>query len=351
VLGNSLRAPPNSRTFRIQYFGANLTAPEKVRYKYKLGGVDDNWQDVGGRNEAVYTRLRPGTYTFQVVASNGEGVWSQPVDLAFTELPTFYQTTWFLVLCSLAAISLAVLFFKMRINSVARRLRDRAEERANERIRIARDLHDTLLQGFQGLMLSFHAAVQVVPGDSRARALLETALLKADRLVVEGRDRVSRLRSESLEGVSLPDALKALGEELNIHRICSFEVHVTEMRFEIKPQVKDELFCIAREAITNSFRHAEASTIGANLDFGKRALSMICYDDGCGIDAQTIESAPRSHYGMLGMRERARRLGARYTCDSAPGYGTKLIVCVPAGRAYEDNGWFSVWLGTFQRFD
>jgi signal transduction histidine kinase/ligand-binding sensor domain-containing protein len=351
ALAGRLRVPAGSHTLRIQYFGSNLTAPEKVRYKYRLDGVDDDWQDVGGRTEAVYTRLHPGSYTFHVMASNGEGAWSQPVGLTFTELPTFYQTTWFLAFCCAAAISLAVLAFKVRINSIARRLRDRAEERANERIRIARDLHDTLLQGFQGLMLSFHVAMQTVPKDTQARALLENSLLKADRLVREGRDRVSRLRSESLEGVSLPDALKALGEELNSHQVHRFEIQVTQTRVEIKPQVKDELFCIAREAITNSFCHAEATTIGANLDYGKRVLAMICYDDGCGIDAPTVESAPRFHYGMLGMGERARRIGATYSCDSAPGRGTKVIVRIPAGRAYVRNGWFSAWFGSLRHID
>jgi signal transduction histidine kinase len=351
VVGGTLRVPAGSHTLRIQYFGSNLTAPEKVGYKYRLDGVDDDWQDVGNRTEAVYTRLRPGSYSFHVMATNGENEWSHPVALTFTVLPMFYQTTWFMFVCCLAAISLAALAFKMRINSITTRLRDRAEERANERIRIARDLHDTLLQGLQGLMLSIHVAVQAVPDDSRPRKLLETALLKADRLVIEGRDRVSRLRSESLEGVSLPDALKALGEELNSHAAHRFEVQVTQTGVEIKPQVKDELFCIAREAIRNSFCHAEATTIGANLDYGRCVLSIICYDDGCGIDSQTIESAPRLHYGMLGMRERARRIGATYSCDSGPGRGTQVIVRIPAGRAYVRNGWFSAWFGSLRHID
>jgi signal transduction histidine kinase/ligand-binding sensor domain-containing protein len=342
-------APAGNHTLRIQYFGSNLTAPEKVRYKYRLDGVDESWQDVNNRTEAVYTRLRPGAYSFQVMATNGEGVWSQPVDLAFTVLPTFYQTGWFLSLCGLAVIGLVVLTFRLRLNSIARRLRDRAEERANERIRIARDLHDTLLQAFQGLMLSFHVAAQAVPDTARARQLLESSLVKADRLMIEARDRVSRLRSESLEGVALPDALKALGEELTAHESIRFDVQIKETPVEIVPHIKDELFCIAREAITNSFRHADAHEIGATLDYGKRALSMICHDDGCGIEPETMESAPRQHYGMLGMRERARRIGATFSCDSKPGEGTTVTVRIPASRAYIGSGFLPGWLRFFQK--
>jgi len=350
ALDARLRVPAGSRTLRVEYFGSNLTAPEKVRYRYRLDGVDDDWQDVGARTEAVYTRLRPGSYTFHVMATNGEGVWSRPVNLTFTVLPALYQTAWFLTLCGVIAFVAAVLLLRMRLNSITNRLRDRAEERANERIRIARDLHDTLLQGFQGLMLSFHVAAQTVPGESPARRMLDSALLKADRLVVEGRDRVSRLRSESLEGISLPDALRALGEELNARHALEFEVEILQKEVEIQPHVKDELFCIAREAITNSFHHAGATKIGAILDYERRSLSMICHDNGRGFDQEPAEPPPEGcHYGMIGMRERARRLSASFQCQSSPGSGTKIVVRLDAHRAYVEAGWISAWLRSLHR--
>jgi signal transduction histidine kinase/ligand-binding sensor domain-containing protein len=350
ALDAHLRVPAGSRTLRVEYFGSNLTAPEKVRYKYKLDGVDDDWQDVGHRTEAVYTHLRPGSYSFHVMTSNGEGVWSAPVDLKLAVLPAFFETAWFLTLCCLIALIIAVLVFRIRLGSITRRLRDRAEERANERIRIARDLHDTLLQGFQGLMLSFHVAAQTVPSESPARRMLDGALLKADRLVVEGRDRISRLRSESLEGISLPDALRALGEELNARHALEFEIQIWGNEVDIQPHVKDELFCIAREAITNSFRHANATKIGATLDYHRRALSMICHDNGCGIDENDGVSALEScHYGMLGMKERARRLSASFHCKTSPGSGTTISVRLEAGRAYVEAGWISAWIRPLNR--
>lgn len=352
LISRPFSIPRGSHTIRIEYFGSNLTAPEKVRYRYKLDGVDDDWQDVGSRTEAVYTRLRPGRYSFQVVATNGENVWSRSNEIGFTVLPMFYETPWFVALCCCALIAMAVLAYRMRVQIIASRLRDRAEERANERIRIARDLHDTLLQGFQGLMLSFHVAAQSVPNDSSARRMLDGALLKADRLVVEGRDRVGRLRSESLEGVSLPDALRALGEELNTRHALEFEVRILQTEIEIEPHVKDELFCIAREAITNSFRHANATEIGAVVDYERRALSMTCHDNGCGIDQETNVPPPEScHYGVVGMIERARRIGASYRCDSSPGLGTKVVIRLPANRAYVQSGRISAWLRLLHKVD
>jgi signal transduction histidine kinase len=249
-------------------------------------------------------------------------------------------------------IAIAVLVYRIRIQIITSRLRDRAEERANERIRIARDLHDTLLQGFQGLMLSFHVAAQSVPNDSPARRMLDGALLKAVRHVIEGRDRVSRLRSESLEGVSLPDALRALGQELNARHALKFEVRILQTEIEIEPHVKDELFCIAREAITNSFRHANATEIGADVDYERQALSMTCHDNGCGIDQETDVPPPEScHYGVVGMIERARRIGASYRRDSSPGLGTKVIIRLPASRAYVQSGRISAWLRSVHRVD
>src|SRR5262249_6719516 len=145
---------PKTQTLAIQYLGVNLAAPEKVVYQYRLEGFDDAWQDAGHRTEAVYRRLPPGTYTFRVMASNGDGVWTTPVSARpFTVLPSFYQTTWFAILCAAAAIVLVWLLFSMRIRAVTRVVRARADERAEERVRIARELHDTLLQSFHGLLL------------------------------------------------------------------------------------------------------------------------------------------------------------------------------------------------------
>ncbi len=195
LLEDTHRIRPGYHTVRITYFGAYITAPDKVRYKYKLNGVDYDFQDVGTRSEAVYTGLQPGIYTFAVMASNGEGAWSRPDEsLQFTVEPSFHQTTTFLLLCIGGAFTLLVTAVRMRVRFVAAAVRKSSEARADERIQIARDLHDTLLQGIQGLMLRFHVVAQELPPESGTRASLESALLTAGRIVIEGRDRVSRLR-------------------------------------------------------------------------------------------------------------------------------------------------------------
>jgi Y_Y_Y domain/Histidine kinase len=191
--------PPNIATLNVQYFGVNLTDPRSVVYRYQLERLDPGWQDVGSRTEAIYTHLRPGRYTFQVMASNGDGVWTEPVASApFTVLPSFYQTWWFAALCIVIAALLIWLGLTARVRSVSRAITIREEGRADERIRIARELHDTLLQGVQGLLLTFHVAAEKVPADHESKRSLEKSLATADRIILEGRNRVSRLRSEYL---------------------------------------------------------------------------------------------------------------------------------------------------------
>jgi ligand-binding sensor domain-containing protein len=147
-LGARRTFEPQPRTLTIDYFGVHLTAPDRVRYRYKLDGFDDAWRDAGGRTEAIYTRPRPGTYTFRVMAANEAGVWTAPVVSApFTVLPTFYETRWFASLAAGGVGALAWLAYALRVRAVTRIVQARAEERADERVRIARELHDTLLSG------------------------------------------------------------------------------------------------------------------------------------------------------------------------------------------------------------
>ncbi len=327
--------PAGTNTVRIQYFGSNLTAPEKVRYRYRLTGVDRDWQDVADRTEAVYTQLRPGRHKFEVLATSDEGIWTAPVTETILVLPLFYQTNWFRILVALLCCVVVACLYHLRIRHIKMRLRQLAEERADERVSIARDLHDTLLQGVQGLMLSFHVAVQEVRTEGTARQMLEQALDKAERIIIEGRDRVSKLRSDNLREVSLPDALQALGSELNEPPTAAFHLTVVERERQIYPPVKEEFFCIAREAITNSFRHSRAREIVIELAYETRRLTMTCRDDGCGFDPCGIRELPRSdHYGVVGMQERAKKIGASFECDSSPGHGTKVVISVPGRLAY-----------------
>ena len=332
---NDKTIAPKSQSTLIQYFGVDLTAPENVVYKYKLDGLDDSWQAVGDRTEAVYTHLRHGNYTFEVMASNGFGAWTPAVSTSFTVLPTFYQTWWFLSLCILAGLFVSWLIFAMRVRVLAYNIRSRAEERADERIRIARELHDTLLQGVQGLLLSFHVAAQKVSPDAESKRILEKALSTADTLIIEGRNRVNSLRSEHLTDSELVEALKNVGSDLNVGAHVSYLVQRTGGSGLLEAQVVDEVFYIAREALTNAFRHAQASEVVVTLHYGTRSFHMSCADNGRGFDTSSVQVvSAHGHWGMRGMAERAMKIGGQFSYRSKVNEGTEVSVKIPSRRAY-----------------
>lgn len=334
-VGQQKQVKAGTSTIRIPYFGANLFAPEKVRYMYWLHGVDKTWQDVGRRTEAVYTHLGPGKYRFEVKAVNGDGVWSAPVSLSFTVLPTFYQTLWFELLSVVACLMLLWLAFTLRVRYVAAGIRQRAEERANERVSIARELHDTLLQGVQGLLLSFHAAASKVPAEHESRKALERALASADRIILEGRDRVNRLRSEHLTNGELEPSIESVADDLTGLSKIDFALETTGTREALNPDAADEIFYIVREALTNSFRHSDASKIVVRIDYGEHQFNVSCRDDGRGFDMQELQrSEARGHWGLRGMAERAEKIGATFNYQSAPGKGAQIQLVLPASRAY-----------------
>jgi signal transduction histidine kinase len=320
---------------RIPYFGANLFAPEKVKYMYWLHGGDKTWQDVGRRTEAVYTKLRPGKYLFEVKAANGEGVWSAPVSESFTVLPFFYQTWWFETFCIALAGLLLWFGLTMRVRYIAAQIKLKTEERANERIRIARELHDTLLQGIQGLLLSFHAAAAKLPAESESKKALEKAFVTADRMIIEGRDRIHRLRSQNLSTAELEPAIEATADELASFAHGKFSLARTGTPRLLRPEVVDEIFYIAREALTNSFLHSGGSQISVALNYGKKHFTLMCRDNGRGFTASELQEAEiRGHFGLRGMAERADRIGAAFDYESTSGEGTQIRVVLGANRAY-----------------
>jgi signal transduction histidine kinase/streptogramin lyase len=333
------RIGPDPQTLVIQYLGVNLTSPERVIYKYRLDGLEDVWQDAGHRTEAIYTRLAPGTYTFHVMAANGDGQWSAPLALpSFTVVPSFFQTTWFLLLCALGALLIIFVVSALRIRAITRLVRTRVEERADERVRIARDLHDTLLQGVQGLLLNVHVATRKIPADAESKPMLERALLTADRIIIEGRNRLSTLRSEHVTDAELVEAIQSVCRDLapgnNAHHLVIRRGSTT---LSLHPHVADEIFHIAREALTNAFRYADANEIEIVLEYGRGSFELGCEDNGRGFAAAALDKA--GHWGLKGMAERAERLGGQFDCRSALDRGTRISVTLAAFRAYDASRW------------
>ena len=334
---------PQPQTLDIQYLGVNLTAPEDVIYRYRIDGLDTGWQDAGHRTEAIYTHLRPGNYTFRVIASNDNEKWTVPVSsAAITVLPSFYQTGWFVFLCSAAGLFLLWLTFTLRIRSVSHVIRARAEERAEERIRIARELHDTLLQGFQGLLLTFHATAQKVAPDGESRAILERTLSMADRVIIEGRNRVNSLRTEQLGDSDLIDALRTVGRDLGAGNNTECEVRRCGIIAPLTPNVAEEVLYIGREALTNAFRHSHASRISLELNYGARCLSMTCSDNGRGFEP--ARQVKPGHWGLKGMLERAESVGGNLVCRSAPSAGTVIVFTLVSWRAYRNHSRVAYYL-------
>jgi signal transduction histidine kinase len=342
-------SPSANSTLVIQYLGVNLTSPENVIYKYRLKGLEDAWQDAGHRTEAIYTRLRPGTYTFEVIASNGGDQWSAPFALPpFTVRPNFFQTTWFALLCALGALAIVVAVSALRVRIITRSMRARVEERADERVQIARDLHDALLQGVQGLLLNVHVATQRIPDGAEAKPMLERALSTADRVIVESRNRISALRSEHVTDAELTAAIENICRDLSAGKETRYRVvRRGSTSLSLDSHVADEVFYIAREALTNAFRYADAGRIELVLDYGAGDFELSCEDDGCGFNPDAEDRG--QHWGLKGMGERAAKLGGRFACRSEPMQGTRISVLIPAFRAYYPSRWIYYFRGLGSR--
>lgn len=324
----NIKLPTGARDLQIAYTALSLTMPERVRFRYKLEGVDEDWQDAGTRREAFYTRLAPGAYTFRVIAANHDGVWNQTgASLRVTLPPRFVETPWFTVLMVLAgALTLAALYL-LRVRSLTARMRDLSHERLQERERIARGLHDTLLQSVQSLIMFFDQQSRRLPLASEERRKIEQTLELADELMTEGRDYIMDLRTAA-EPEELGQALRQYGGVL-LHERFTASIHGTPR--VLTPLVREEVHAIAREALFNAARHAQARKVELIMDYRPDALALLVRDDGVGM--RPDEKVP-GHYGLAGMRERAAAIGAACTVFSAPGKGTSVHLEIPADAAY-----------------
>ena len=321
-----------THSLAISFAALDLNSPERMRYRYRLVGEDATWQEGGSRREATYTRLPPGKYTFLLSASRNEGNWVlSDTPIQFDILPAFYQTLWFDIAVGLSCCLAILMVIHLRIKQIGAAIRQRSEVRADERVRIARDLHDTLLQGVQGLTLRFSAAARQLPPGSGVRESLETALELADRLILEGRDRVSRLRREQLSLNDLTVGFQAIVLELDFEKRVTFQLDLGDNLTEVQPDVLREVFYIGREALSNALQHAHASKVSVSLKNTPKALVLHVMDDGCGYDVSSDQrTSSAQHWGVAGMRERARNIRARFECLSSPTTGTEVIVVVPA---------------------
>jgi signal transduction histidine kinase len=334
-----IKLPARTVNLQFAYTAPSLAIPERVRFRYKLDGSDKEWRDAGSRREAYYTNLRPGSYRFHVIASNNDGVWNKADAVTeFVILPAYFQTYWFYALCLCAILILLWELYRLRLRQVSAQLSVQIqcgmEGRLAERARIARELHDTLLQGFQGLTLHLQAVLEQIPEKEPARQSMKKALTYADGLLLEGRQRVRDLRPEGNDIHELSEEIAAYGEELAKDRAIAFRVTVVGAQEPLHPIVGDEMYRIAREALTNAFRHAQASKIEVEITYDAESISVRVRDNGAGIGPGTLESGKQGHWGLSGMRERAHHIGAQLNILSNRGSGTEVDLSLPAKVAY-----------------
>ncbi|MGC2543815.1 MAG: ATP-binding protein [Candidatus Sulfotelmatobacter sp.] len=346
----SVALPALTHDLEIDYAALSLVSPEKVRFRYVLWGADKDWQEVGARREAYYMGLRPGRYRFQVIACNNNGVWNQQgAKLDFSIAPAYYQTNWFRAVCACTFLALLWAAYQWRVRQLQRQFDMTLEARVGERTRIARELHDTLLQSAHGVLLRFQTVSQLLPDrPMEAKEKLDNAIDQTADFITEARDEVQGLRDSTVQGNDLAMAISTLGEELatdSIDHRPAFRVAVEGEARNLHPILRDEIYKIAAEALRNAFRHSRARQIEAEIRYDNEQFRLRVRDDGKGVNPAILSSqGSEGHFGLPGMRERATLIGGKLVVWSEVDAGTEVELRVPASTAYataQRHSWFS----------
>ncbi len=339
--GENLRLSPHPRDVQIDYTSPAFLIPAKVKFRYRLDGYDREWHDAGTRRQAFYMDLPPGKFSFRVIACNSDGVWNETAaTFDFSIAPAYYQTNWFRAL--LAALFLVLLWatYQLRIQQLRQQFAITLEARVAERTRIARELHDTLLQGAHGLLLRFQTVSQLLPERPlEAKQSLDSAIRQTADFVTEARDEVQGLRDSTVQSNDLAMAISTLGEELaggsSNQYSPTFRVAVEGETRNLHPILRDEIYKISAEALRNAFRHSQARQVEVEIRYDREQFRLRVRDDGKGMDPSILSRQDSDgHYGLRGMRERATLIGAKLVVWSEVDGGTEVELRLPAAAAY-----------------
>jgi signal transduction histidine kinase len=335
--------------FSFGFSALSFTDASTNRYRYKMESLDRDWAETtSDARIASYTAVPPGDYVFRVQGATSRSQWSEPgIALHLTVLPPWWSTLWFRLTLAISVALIIVFLHRLQVRQATERLSMRFDERLAERTRIARELHDTLLQSLHGLLLRFQAVQNLLPERPvEAKASLEIAINRAADAVTQSRDAVHELRGRNSDGKDLVARLTSLGEDLAADYkafegdtpTATFRVLVEGKAREISRPLNEDLYQIAKEAIVNAFRHAHAKQIELDLKFGPRMLRLRVRDDGLGIDRNVLPIGLREgHWGFPGMRERAKAIGAALEVWSELNRGTEVELTIPAALAYESS--------------
>ncbi|QNI33138.1 hypothetical protein H7849_03945 [Alloacidobacterium dinghuense] len=336
--GGNIRFPPNTQRATFRYVGLSLANSERVRYRYWLEGFDHGWSEPTTNREATYGNLGAHPYRFHVMASNSDGLWNgSDMTVGFEIEPTIWERWWFRLSCVLCSGLAALLVYSLRMRQLARLFNVRYEERLAERTRIAQDLHDTLLQGLLSVSMQLHVAMDQLPQESPARTTMSRIMQLMGPLIEEGRGAVRGLRSSIDNPRDLSTSLSLIPQQLGIQDGVDFHVAVDGRSIPLRSVIRDDVYSIGREALVNAFRHAQARKIEVLLDYSADHLRMVIRDDGRGIDPKVVGAGRDGHWGLVGMRERAGRIGAKFKVMSRHDAGTEVELNIPGNIAFEEN--------------
>ena len=315
---------PGNATLEISFEPILLGSQAGIRFLYELEGLDKDWRETSSRRIAEYDNLSPGRYVFRVAAfkPDHQGPIAE-ASLEVLQTAHIYRRPWFLVCAGLLVLALILLIYRLRIQ----RMRARFRIVLAERNRLAREVHDTVLQGCTNVSLLLEAASSIKPSDTAsADEMVELARNQARTTVVEAREAIWKWRNSDEPKQDIVVSLQRIAEQTSRRSGIPVSVHSTGAGFFLNSSALQELLMIAREAIHNAVHHSKAGRIYANVDFSSGRLAIEVGDDGCGFDmAQTRNSSNRS-FGIMGMQERAQRIGAALNLESAIGVGTRVRI-------------------------
>jgi signal transduction histidine kinase len=308
-----------------------IALPSELEAITSLAASGD-WKAVRLRVASEMTPLKFQTSTSTLVKGIDAEV-SQELALAVENMEKMQQRILLIVPTTAVVTFFIAAFFAWALTR--RMIELRLEERVSERTRIARELHDTLLQGVISASIQLHVAVEQLPSDSAASPLFARVQELMGQVIEEGRNTVRGFRSNEIATQGLEQVFSRVPQELNVKEKIDFRVVVEGHAQTLHPAIRNEIYCIGREALVNSFRHSGASQIEVELQYSSNQLFLLVRDNGCGIDPHVLNAGREGHWGLSGMRERAERIGSKLKVLSRAGGGTEVELYVPGGIAFQ----------------
>jgi signal transduction histidine kinase/ligand-binding sensor domain-containing protein len=328
---------PGTTHVEIDFAAVEISSPEKIRLQYRLDDVDSEWLDAGPSPRAVYNTLPVGAHALHIRACNRNGVWDrQGVVFTITQQPFFYQTRWFIATMLALGTLLVFMIYRLRVRQISRSISARFDERLAERTRVAREIHDTFLQTVQGSKLVADHALKDRADNARMVRAMEQLSAWLGQATEEGRAALNSLRASTTERNDLAAALRRAIAECHGQGLADVSFSVTGDSREMHPVVRDEIYRIGYEAIRNSCAHSGGNRLQVSLEYA-HDLTLHISDNGVGIDSEIAQTGKKGHYGLPGMRERAERIGSKFTLASSPDSGTDVTLVVP-GRVIFHSG-------------